>query len=299
MRILLTGTSGQVGGALRPMLRGAFELVTPQRADFDLANLSMLTDVLDRLKPDLIINPAAYTAVDRAEDEVELAFRVNAEAVSVIAQWAAGHGVPLIHFSTDYVFDGSGDQPWREDAVTGPLSVYGASKLAGETAIAKAGAPHLIVRTSWVYAAKGSNFLRTIARLASERKELRIVADQIGAPTSARVIAQSVVSILQSQASDLSGAFSRSGGTVNIACAGHTSWHGFASAIVAGLKERGAKLEVETISPIAIKEFPTKAKRPGNSKFELSRLEKEFGIVTPAWNKALAAELNEMWSEAH
>lgn len=298
MRILLTGTSGQVGGALYPMLRGIYQLITPQRVDFDLANPPMLKAVLDRLKPELIINPAAYTAVDRAEDESDLAFRVNAEAVSTIAEWAADHGVPLIHFSTDYVFDGSGDTPWREDSAIGPLSVYGASKLAGEKAIEKAGAPHLIVRTSWVYAAKGANFLRTIARLAGERKELRVVADQIGAPTSARSIAQSINSILQSHGSGLPDAFAKSGGIVNIACAGQTSWHGFASAIVAGLKERGVKLEAEAILPIEARDFPTKAKRPGNSRFDLSRLENVFGIVMPPWSKALSIELDEMSSEA-
>jgi dTDP-4-dehydrorhamnose reductase len=297
MRILLTGTSGQVGGAFRPLLEDGNELLAPKRAELDLASPATLAAALDRLKPELLINPAAYTVVDRAEDEADLAFRVNAEAPSVIARWAARHRVPLIHFSTDYIFDGSGDAPWREDAPTGPLSVYGASKLAGERAIAEAGGPHLIVRTSWVYAANGTNFLRTIARLARERKELRIVADQIGAPTSARVITQAVMSILRAEALDIVGRFGKSGGIVNIACTGQTSWQGFASAIVAGLKARGVKLEVETITPIEAREFPTKAKRPGNSRFELARLENVFGVVTPSWNEALAVELDELASE--
>lgn len=294
MRILLTGTSGQVGGALRPLLQGRGDLLAPQRAELDLARPETLAERLDGLKPDLIINPAAYTAVDRAEEESELAFRVNAEASSVIARWASVHDVPLIQFSTDYVFDGSGDRPWREDGLTAPLSVYGASKLAGERAIRVANGPHLIVRTSWVYAAKGANFLRTIARLAAERKELRIVADQVGAPTSARVISEAVAQILQSDAANLADRFAESGGIVNIACAGETSWHGFATAIVTGLKSRGVKLEVETIVPIGTKDFPTKARRPGNSRLDLSRLRAVFGIVTPSWNDALEFELDQL-----
>ena len=294
MRILLTGTSGQVGGALCPLLQERGDLLAPQRAELDLARPETLAEGLDGLKPDLIINPAAYTAVDRAEEESELAFRVNAEASSVIARWASVHDVPLIQFSTDYVFDGSGDRPWREDSLTAPLSVYGASKLAGERAIRVANGPHLIVRTSWVYAAKGANFLRTIARLAAERKELRIVADQIGAPTSARVISEAVAQILQSDAANLADRFAESGGIVNIACAGETSWHGFATAIVTGLKSRGVKLEVETIAPIGTKDFPTKARRPGNSRLDLSRLREVFGIVTPSWNDALEFELDQL-----
>ena len=297
MRILLTGTSGQVGGALRPLLQDTNNLIAPARADFDLGSPATLAVALDRLDPQMIINPAAYTAVDRAEDEKDLAFRVNAEAVAVMARWAAERGVPLIHFSTDYIFDGSGDQPRREDAATGPLSVYGASKLAGEHAIRDAGGAHLVVRTSWVYAAKGANFLRTIARLAGEREELRIVADQIGAPTSANVIAQSVTSILRSQPSDIAGSFARSRGIVNIACAGQTSWHGFASAIVAGLKARGVKLKVEKVTPIEAREFSTKARRPGNSIFDLSRLHDVFGVVTLPWKKALDVELDRWVSE--
>jgi dTDP-4-dehydrorhamnose reductase len=180
------------------------------------------------------------------------------------------------------------------DSPTGPLSVYGVSKLAGENAIRAANGPHLIVRTSWVYAAKGANFLRTIARLAKERKELRIVADQIGAPTSARVIADAAAQILQSDVANLASRFAESGGILNIACAGETSWHGFATAIVTGLKSRGVKLEVETIAPIGTKDFPTKAKRPGNSRLDLSRLRNVFGIVTPSWSNALEVELDEL-----
>ena len=297
MRTLLTGASGQVGGALRPLLQERGDLLTPQRAEFDLAKPDALAEGLNVLKPDLIVNPAAYTAVERAEDESELAFRVNAEAPSELARWAAIHHVPFIHFSTDYVFGGTGDRPWREDSVTGPLSVYGASKLAGEHAIRAANGPHLIVRTSWVYAAKGSNFLRTIAQLARERKELRIVADQIGAPTSARLIANAVAQILQTRPADAVPLFCERGAIANVAAAGETSWHGFATAIVDGLRSRGVKLEVETIVPISTQEFPTKAKRPGNSRFDLTRLRDAFGIVPPSWREALEVELDELAPE--
>jgi dTDP-4-dehydrorhamnose reductase len=297
MRILLTGTSGQVGGALYPPLQAGHEVIAPQRAQFDLARPETLSGLLDDLKPDLIINPAAYTAVDRAEDESELAFRINAEAPAAMARWAAQRHVPLLHFSTDYVFDGAGDKPWREDSPTAPLSVYGASKLAGEKAVRDAGGAYLVVRTSWVYAATGANFLRTIVRLARERKELRIVADQIGAPTSARAIADAVVRIVQSTTPDIAAQFAKSGGVVHLACAGETSWHGFASAIAMGLKSRGVKLEVETIAPIGTKDYPTKAARPGNSRLDLSRLKDVFGVVTPAWNAALDVELNELARE--
>ncbi|WP_454630021.1 dTDP-4-dehydrorhamnose reductase [Bradyrhizobium cenepequi] len=292
MRILLTGTNGQVGAALQPLLAKHGTVIAPSRAEFDLSKPETLAERLDSLRPDLVINPAAYTAVDRAEDERELAFLVNAKAPEIVAEWAAQHRVPLVHFSTDYVFDGSGDKPWREDSSTNPLSVYGASKLAGDTAIQAAGGPHLIARTSWVYAAKGANFLRTIARLAGERKELRIVADQIGAPTTASAIADAIAGIVLPNASDLNALFVRSGGVVNLVCAGETSWHGFASAIVAGLKSRGAELAAETIVPIATADFPTKAKRPGNSRLDLSRLKDRFGLTTPAWQDALAVELD-------
>ncbi|MGY3614464.1 dTDP-4-dehydrorhamnose reductase [Bradyrhizobium sp. USDA 10063] len=293
MRILLTGTNGQVGGALRPLLANHGTIIAPSRAEFDLSKPETLAERLDSFKPDLIINPAAYTAVDRAEDERELAFLVNAKAPEMIARWAAQRRAPLVHFSTDYVFDGSGDKPWREDSPTNPLSAYGASKLAGDTAIQAAGGPHLIARTSWVYAAKGANFLRTIARLAGERKELRIVADQIGAPTTASAIADAIARIVLPNLSDLNAPFVRNSGVVNLVCAGETSWHGFASAIVAGLKSRGVELAVETIVPIATADFPTKAKRPGNSRLDLARLKNRFGVTTPAWQDALAVELDE------
>ena len=194
MRILVTGVTGQVGRAVLARLRDEATIVAADRATLDLGKPQAIAAALDRLAPDIIVNPAAYTAVDKAEEEAELAMRVNGEAPGAIARWAAAHAVPFIHFSTDYVFDGSGERAWRETDAAHPLSVYGASKLAGENKIRAVGGCFLIVRSSWVYAAHGANFLRTIVRLARERKELRIVADQIGAPTSAALIADALAS---------------------------------------------------------------------------------------------------------
>src|SRR5215475_10769347 len=292
MRILITGVTGQVGAALRETLSASAAVVGADRALLDLSLLEEIPSVLDRYAPDLIVNPAAYTAVDRAEDEPELAFRINAQAPGTLARWAASRGVPLIHFSTDYVFNGAGERPWREDDSTEPLCVYGASKLAGELEVRAAAGPHLIVRTSWVYASTGSNFLRTVMRLAQERTQLRIVADQFGAPTSARLIADSVSAIITDSGRLLAKRFSAAGGLVNISAAGETSWHGFATAIVQGMKSRGVSLKVQSIEPILTSDFPTKARRPLNSRFDLTRVAEIFGIKTPRWDEALVCELD-------
>jgi dTDP-4-dehydrorhamnose reductase len=290
MRILLTGATGQVGGALQRPLAAIGELATVDRRALDLSNPETIAAALDRLRPHLIVNPAAYTAVDLAEDEPDLAFRINSESPGVMARWAAGHDVPLVHFSTDYLFDGSGNVPWLEDSQPAPLSVYGASKLAGEEAIRDAGGRHLIVRTSWIYAAEGRNFLCTIARLARERQELRIVSDQFGAPTSAQIIADVVTSILQRElAGDL---FRDSRGPINVTASGVTSWHGFATAIVAGLRRRGADLAVKDITPIQAADYPTKAIRPLNSRLDNRRLGRLFNIEAPSWQQALDVELD-------
>ena len=267
MRILVTGVTGQVGGALASRLSRQWgarhELVAASREVLDLSEPAAIADCLEELAPDLVVNPAAYTAVDRAEDEKERAFRVNTEAPGAIARWAAARGVPLVHFSTDYVFDGSGERPWREDDPTGPLSAYGASKLAGEDAVRAAGGAHLVVRTSWVYAARGANFLRTIARLADKRRELRIVADQFGAPTSAGVIADAVAGILAPGGRPLAQRFAAADGLVHVAAAGETSWHGFAVTIVGGLKARGVPLAVENVMPIRTEDYPHQSEATG------------------------------------
>jgi dTDP-4-dehydrorhamnose reductase len=297
MRIVVTGVTGQVGKALTSTLDRLGSVIAADRSVLNLAEPATLGSALDRLAPDLIVNPAAYTAVDRAEDERELAFIVNGDAPGVMGAWAAARAVPIVHFSTDYVFDGQGERPWREDSPTGPLSAYGASKLAGEDALRSANGTHLIVRTSWVYAAHGTNFLRTIVRLARERAELKIVADQIGAPTSARVIANVVAGLLASNLDGLHERFARADGIVNIAASGETTWHGFATHIVDGLKTRGVPLSVQSILPLRTDEYPTKAKRPHNSRFDLTRLREVFAITTPSWSEALEVELEDLAKE--
>ena len=297
MRILVTGANGQVGRALIAPL-GAFGTVLPTtRSELDLADVAAIAQSLDRLAPELIVNSGAYTAVDRAEDEKELAFSVNADAPATMARWAAARHVPLVHFSTDYVFDGSGTTPWGEDSAPNPLSIYGASKLAGESGVRAAGGAHLIVRTSWIYAAKGTNFLRTIALLARERTELRIVADQIGAPTTARVIADTVAGILATNVTDLPGAFARSAGIVNVVCSGAASWYELGCAIVEGLRSRGVALAVERVVPIVSGDYPTKARRPHNCRLDTSRLRQVFAIETPEWTEALDIELDALARE--
>jgi dTDP-4-dehydrorhamnose reductase len=293
MKILLTGISGQVGGALLSRLQHIGTVIAADSKALDLAKPDLLPTTLDRIVPQLIINPAAYTAVDQAEDEREKATAINAASPGVIARWAAARNVPLIHFSTDYVFNGGEERPWREDDEPMPLSVYGLTKLAGEREIQAAGGHHLIVRTSWVYAAQGKNFLCTIARLAHERKELRIVADQIGAPTSAPLLADAVTKIVAGGIDHLRSFCSDANGLVHLAASGQTSWHGFASSIVEGLRERGLSLAVETIVPIRTNEYPTRARRPDNSRLDLNRWCSVSGDTPPHWEAALAPVLDE------
>ena len=247
---------------------------------------------LDALRPDLIINPAAYTAVDKAEDEPELAMLVNADGPAALARWARTRGVPLLHFSTDYVFDGSSSRPWREDDPTGPLSVYGKSKLAGEQAIRAVGGNFLIVRTSWVYASSGANFLNTIVRLANERQELRIVADQVGAPTSSAAIADVITAITAQGVEEFRKACARTNGCLHVSASGETTSDGFATAIVGGLKSRGMKLLVERFQPIKSEEFPSRATRPRNSRLDNSRLNRALQPQTVSLAHALDRELD-------
>jgi len=292
MRILLTGATGQVGGALRPLLAARHEVIAPRSGEFDLSRPDKLQVVLDQVAPDLIVNPAAYTAVDRAEDEVDLAMTINGLAPGEIARWASGRGVPLLHFSTDYVFDGGGEKPWLETDACAPLSAYGRSKLVGEDAIRAAGGHYLILRTAWVFASQGANFMRTMIRLAREREEMRVVADQFGTPTSASSIAAAASQILAGGADNLHEHFARAGGLIHLTNSGATSWHGFASAIVTGLRARGVPLKVGEVLPIATADYPTKALRPANSRLDISRLAKVFGIIPPTWEDALALELD-------
>jgi dTDP-4-dehydrorhamnose reductase len=296
MRFLVTGISGQIGSETARRFGELGDVVAADRAMLDLSQPSRLAAKLDALEPDVIVNSAAYTAVDRAEEERELAFIVNADSPGVMATWAAERGVPFVQLSTDYVFDGSGERPWREDDPVAPLSAYGASKLAGEDGIRAAAGPHLIVRTSWIYAARGANFLRTISRLARERHELKVVVDQVGAPTSAAFVAQTLAAIVGKNQADLASALAAGGGVVHVAAAGQTSWHGFASAIVEGLRRRGVPLAVQNLIPIPSKEYATKAVRPLNSRLDLRRLRDTFGVSPEPWETLLEWELDALIS---
>jgi dTDP-4-dehydrorhamnose reductase len=293
MRILVTGISGQVGGALLSLLR-THDVIAADRTTLDLGRPESMGEVLDRFAPEFIINPAAYTAVDKAEDERNVAMRVNAEAPGVMARWARAKSVPLIHFSTDYVFDGSGTAPWRETDATGPLSVYGSSKLAGEEEIRAAGGDFLVIRTSWIYAHRGANFLRTILRLARERKELRIVDDQIGAPTSASIVAATVAMLIAGGRERFVAGATKAKGLVHLTASGETSWHGFALTIVEGLKARGVPLAVERIVAIPSEAYPTRAMRPRNSRLDPTRMRELLGGSLPDWRELLDLELDKV-----
>lgn len=293
MRILITGVTGQVGAALAARLSPFGTVVAASRNLLDLTKPKEIAARLDELAPDIIVNPAAYTAVDKAEDERDLAFLVNETAPLAIARWAADKRVPLIHFSTDYVFDGSGTAPWKETDAPSPLSVYGASKLAGEIAIRNIDGPHLIARLSWVYAPDGANFFRTIMRLAKEREELRIVADQFGAPTSAAIIADTIAAMFAA-AGGVAGIMARNGGVLHLAASGATSWHGFATAIVDGLQSRDLQLKATRIVPIATAEYQARAQRPLNSRLDLTKLSKLLGNSTPPWSSGLEAVIDEV-----
>ena len=240
MKILLTGATGQVGYELARSLQGVGEVVAVDRAVMDLSDLDQVRDVIRQVKPGLIVNPAAYTAVDKAEGEPELAHRVNAEAPGLMAREAKLLGAAMVHYSTDYVFDGADPAARVEDDPTGPLNVYGASKLAGEQAIAEAGIPHLIFRTSWVYGMRGKNFLLTMLRLARERDELRVVADQHGAPTWSRTIADTSALVLAQARAGGGDWWARNSGVYHLSAQGRTTWFEFTQAIVeaAGLECR-------------------------------------------------------------
>lgn len=289
MSILLLGANGQLGRELQRALAPLGTIVATTRsgvlpdgstsevADFDQPG--SLTALLDRVRPTLVVNAAAYTAVDRAEEDRDAAFRANAEAPGVLARWCAQAGVPLVHYSTDYVFDGQGTRPYREDDATAPLGVYGASKLAGEDAIRAAGGRHLIFRTAWVYAPHSANFLRTMLRVGADRDVLRVVADQVGTPTPAALIADVTAQALQHD-----GALS---GTWHLTATGETSWHGFAEAIFTEAVAAGVLPRAPTVEAITTAEYPTPAKRPVYSHLDVAKLEKDFGVTLPRWQDGL------------
>ncbi len=282
MKILLTGKNGQVGWELARALAPLGEVIAFDRAGLDLAVPDRIVSVVRSVRPDVLINAAAYTAVDRAESEPGAAHAINAAAVAVLAEEAKRAQTLLIHYSTDYVFDGTKDTPYVEEDRPNPLNAYGRSKLAGEQAIHDIGGAHLILRTSWVYSARGKNFLLTIRRLLQEKKELRVVSDQIGAPTCARGLAEATVELLRRQGA---AALGDARGIYHATTSGSTSWHGFAREI--------ARLErpesPARIVPIASSEYPTPARRPGNSRLSSEKLLRRFGVALPRWEVCLEA----------
>lgn len=299
MKILLLGANGQLGrtfldhgglAARGELVAASRDGVLAQGSQGEAADLSIpesLHALLDRVRPDAIVNAAAYTAVDRAEQEEALATRVNGEAVGVLGRWAAAHGALMVHYSTDYVFDGKQSQPYAIDAPTGPLGAYGRSKLAGEQALRDSGADHLIFRTAWVYAARGHNFLRTMLRLGAERDELRVVADQHGAPTDTGLIVQGTLAALDRWlASD--GAQRRAlAGTHHLVASGATTWHGFASAIFTQAVDRGLLARAPRVEPIATTDYPTPARRPAWSLLDNRDFQQRFDFPLPDWRTGL------------
>lgn len=286
MKILVCGHNGQVAQALQAQLRGLGDVQVLGREHLDMAFPEALREPLRRLAPQLIVNAAAYTAVDQAESEPGQAFAINAQSPQVLAEEAQRLGAPLIHYSTDYVFDGDNPLPYTEADRPNPLGVYGRSKLAGEQAITAAAGEHLILRTSWVYSLYGRNFLLTMQRLLQEKPQLRVVDDQIGAPTWATSIAIATRELIQRWQSGQHGAW----GTYHLAAQGETSWYGFAQAIGEQLKARG--LPCAELLPIPASEYPTPARRPANSRLDCSRLAREWDVRLPHWQQALIDCLN-------
>ncbi|HZW21732.1 dTDP-4-dehydrorhamnose reductase [Noviherbaspirillum sp.] len=284
MKILLTGVSGQVGHELVRYLGELGDLVAVDRNGMDLEDLDHVRHVIRAVRPQLIVNPAAYTAVDLAESEPDRAMAINCHAPAIMAEEASRLGAAMIHYSTDYVFDGTKASPYREDDCPNPVSVYGATKLAGEQAIVASGVPHIILRTSWVYGTRGKNFLLTIRRLAQERSELRIVSDQAGAPTWSGTIAAATAGIVSQglQADDAHTWWQERSGIYHLTSQGQTTWHGFASAIVDRLPFENKPL----VLPITSQEYPTPAKRPKYSVLSSERFTKEFCSL-PYWDDVL------------
>ena len=288
--ILVTGVNGQVGFELLRSLQGLGRVVACDRSVLDLSDLDRVRSVVRELKPSIIVNPAAYTAVDKAETDVDAARRLNVEVPRAFAEEAARLGAALVHYSTDYVFDGTKEGAYVETDATNPQNVYGLTKLEGEQAIAATGCAHLILRTSWVYGRRGKNFLLTMLKLGSERPELRVVADQVGAPTWSKTIATATAHIVaQALAADDADWWAQRSGVYHFTSAGATSWHGFAEAIFAqAMGEHAPK-----VLPIPASDYPVPAKRPSNSRLSHDKLTEAFGLRLPDWADALKLCLSE------
>ena len=291
MKILLLGKNGQVGWELQRSLAPLGEVIALDRHNGgDLSDLSALAETVRRIAPDVIVNAAAHTAVDKAESEAELAMTLNAYAPQVLAQQAKKLNACLIHYSTDYVFDGSGDTAWREDDAVAPLNVYGKSKLAGEQFIQQSGCRHLIFRTSWVYGARGGNFAKTMLRLAGERDSLSVINDQFGAPTGADLIADVTAHALRTMQtrSEVSGLY-------HLVANGVTNWHDYANLVIAFARERGVAIKVaqEEIHAVPTSAFATPAQRPHNSRLNTQKLQETFNLTLPDWQLGVQRMLSE------
>ncbi|HNG11192.1 MAG TPA: dTDP-4-dehydrorhamnose reductase [Agitococcus sp.] len=280
-RILLTGVSGQVGHELLKMLTPLAEVIAVTRQDMDLTNQASILQILEKYQPTIIVNPAAYTAVDKAESEQEQAYLINRDAPKTMAEWAAAHNALLVHYSTDYVFDGTKEGSYVEEDIPNPQSVYGLSKLLGEQAIQQSGAKHLIFRTSWVFGVHGNNFIKTIIRLAKERESLNVVADQHGAPTSARLIAQVTTQVLAQYLQD---AQFNAYGVYHLTSNGQTTWHEYAQFIVEQTKlKQDIILLKDNIKAIPSSAYPVPAKRPTNSCLNCGKIKKAFDVDLTHW----------------
>jgi dTDP-4-dehydrorhamnose reductase len=290
--ILVTGVNGQVGAELASLLAPLGQVHALKRSELDLASPENIRQVVQALKPRWIVNPAAYTAVDRAESEPDLAYAINGIAPGILGEEAAKIGAAVLHFSTDYVYPGIGTEPYTEDASTGPLGVYGASKLAGEQALAASGAAHIILRTSWVYGATGKNFLLTILRVAREKQQMSIVADQYGAPTWARDLARLAATILAAAPNAVAAAASQ--GIYHAAGSGETTWFGFATEAIRQRRLMEPQARFADILPIPTSGYPTPAKRPANSRLDCAKLKAAFGFQFPHWEQSLAEVLAEI-----
>lgn len=302
MKILLLGKNGQVGWELQRSLAVLGDVVALDRSGSDelvgdLADLAGLERTVQLVRPQVIVNAAAYTAVDKAETDAEQQSRIiNALAPGVLARAAVQHAALLVHYSTDYVFDGSGNTPWKEDDVPGPLSVYGRTKLEGEQAVAASGCRHLIFRTSWVYGARGGNFAKTMLRLAAERDQLAVIDDQIGAPTGADLLADVTAYAIRHVLPLLRHNDLTPSGIYHVAAAGETSWHGYARFVLQQAQQAGRSLKAgpEQVLPIPSSGYPTPAKRPHNSRLDTMRLQNTFGLTLPHWQQGVLRMMNEL-----